>query len=180
AAVGGPALPARHRRGLALGQLGGRAHAAVGAPLREQLLDRGVVALPALALAEGPLVPVEVEPAQAVEDGGLRLARRALGVGVLDAQHEGAAVPAREGPVEEGGACPAHVQEPRGARREAGTDAPRGEAYQCGRGAPGARAQRSRRPAAAARLLRGLRICYTLCRQAPVFPILSPVGGPAL
>ena len=36
----------------------------------------------------GPLVPVEAEPAQVVEDRRLRLERRALDVGVLDAQDE--------------------------------------------------------------------------------------------
>ena len=58
----------------------------------------------------GPLIPVETEPAQIAEDRRLRLAGRALGIGVLDAQNERAALPAREEPVEERRARVAHVQ----------------------------------------------------------------------
>ena len=47
------------------------------------------------------------------------LVRRALGVGVLDAQHEHAAVAAREQPVEERRARAADVQVAGGRRREA-------------------------------------------------------------
>ena len=50
------------------------------------------------------------------------LGRRALLVGVLDAQDEGAAVMARERPGEQRGADVAEVQEPGGAGREAGAD----------------------------------------------------------
>src|SRR5688500_6475875 len=58
----------------------------------------------------GPLIPVETEPAQAVDDAGDHLPRRALRVGVLDAQHERAAMPPREQPVEERRARAADVQ----------------------------------------------------------------------
>ena len=58
----------------------------------------------------GPFVPVEPQPAQAVDDAGDHLPRRSLGVGVLDAQHEGAAVPPREQPVEQRRARAADVK----------------------------------------------------------------------
>ena len=58
----------------------------------------------------GPFVPVEAEPAQILEDARLRLARRALGVGVLDAQDERAVLAVREQPVEQRGARVADVQ----------------------------------------------------------------------
>ena len=64
------------------------------------MLRNLLVAREALHLEERALVPVQAEPAQAVEDRVHRLVGRALEVGVLDAQHERAAVPARVGPVE--------------------------------------------------------------------------------
>ena len=60
----------------------------------------------------GPLVPVEAEPAQVLEDAGLGLARRALGVGVLDAQDERAVLAVREQPVEQRRARVADVELP--------------------------------------------------------------------
>ena len=68
-----------------------------------------------------PLVPVETEPAQAVENAVDHFARRSLGVRVFDAQHERAAVPAREEPVEQRRAGAADVQVTR--RRRGKTDA---------------------------------------------------------
>jgi len=59
-----------------------------------------------------PLVPVEAEPAEAVEDPVDHLGRRAIDVGVLDAQDKGAAVPARVEPVEQRRACAADMQIP--------------------------------------------------------------------
>ena len=58
------------------------------------------------------LVPVEPEPAKAVEDPFDHVLRRSLDVGVFDAQHEDAAEPAREEPVEERGARAADVEIP--------------------------------------------------------------------
>src|SRR3989442_13363553 len=58
----------------------------------------------------GPLVPVEAEPAQVGDDARLRLASRSIGVGVLDAEDIGAALPAREQPVEQRGARVADVK----------------------------------------------------------------------
>src|SRR5690242_18312303 len=68
------------------------------------------------------LVPIEPEPAQAVDDSLHHLPRRALRVGVLDAQHEDAAVAPREEPVEEGraGAADVKVAGGRGGEADAG------------------------------------------------------------
>ena len=69
----------------------------------------------------GPLVPVQPQPAQPVQDAGDHVGRRALDVGVFDAQHEHAAVAAGVEPVEERRAGAADVQVARGRRRK--TDA---------------------------------------------------------
>ena len=58
----------------------------------------------------GPLVPVEAEPAQVGDDARLRLAGRSIGVRVLDAEDIGAALTAREQPVEQRGARVADVK----------------------------------------------------------------------
>ena len=106
-------------RGLALGLnlVRGRV-VAVGVPARDEPLDR----FPVLRLAArlevrrmrslhlGPLVPVEPQPAKAVEDRLQGLLDVALPVRVVDAQDELAAVPPREQPVEQGGAHAADVQ----------------------------------------------------------------------
>ena len=69
-----------------------------------------------------PFVPVEPQPAQAVDDPGDHLPRRSLGVGVLDAQHERAAVPPRVQPVEERRPRAADVQVAGRRRSEADAD----------------------------------------------------------
>src|SRR4029450_7245679 len=56
------------------------------------------------------LVPLQPEPPQILEDGQLRLTRRTLRVGILDAEDERPVVPAREQPVEQGSAGVADVQ----------------------------------------------------------------------
>src|SRR5262249_23385768 len=65
----------------------------------EQLVERLAVAVGALALADRALVPVELEPAQGVEDLLDVLRGRALAVGVLDAEHHLSPTAAREEPV---------------------------------------------------------------------------------
>src|SRR5947209_2238956 len=67
-------------------------------------------------------VPFEAEPCQAIEDRGDRLVGRARAVGVLDAQQEFAATPARIKPVEQCGARAADVQEAGRRGRKAGDD----------------------------------------------------------
>ena len=59
------------------------------------------------------LVPPKIEPLQPVEDGIERSLRIAFDVGIVNAQHHGAAVVARVQPVEDEGACTADVQIPR-------------------------------------------------------------------
>ena len=58
----------------------------------------------------GPLVPVETEPSQPVEDPADHVGRRPLHVGVFDAQDERAPVAPRIEPVEQGCAGTAHVE----------------------------------------------------------------------
>ena len=87
------------------------------APL-DQLAHGGLVAVELLRLVIGAvrpadlgaLVPVDAEPAEAVEDGLQGLGHVALLVGVVDAQDELAAVLAGEQPVEQGRADAADVQ----------------------------------------------------------------------
>ena len=77
------------------------------------------MAVGALVLAQRPLVPVELEPAQRVEDLLDVLGRRALAVGVLDPQDERPARAAREQPVVERRPRAADVQGTRRRGREA-------------------------------------------------------------
>jgi hypothetical protein len=85
--------------------------------LREQLLDDLRVPVGALRLEDRLAVPVELEPAQRVEDLLDVLRRRALAVGVLDPQHHLAVAAAREQPVVERGPGAADVE---GAGRRGG------------------------------------------------------------
>jgi len=70
-------------------------------------------------------VPPKAEPAQALEDRADRRFGRALAVGVLHAQPEGAAVMAREQPVEQRGARATDMQEAGRRGGEAGDDGTR-------------------------------------------------------
>ena len=65
-----------------------------------------------------PLIPVQAEPAQILEDHRVGVGRRALDVGVFDAKDERAVLPARQQPVEERCADVADVQVPGRARSE--------------------------------------------------------------
>ena len=67
----------------------------------------------------GTFVIVEPEPAQRRANSLLRLVGIACLVGILDAQHEGAAVTARVGVVKQGSISRAHVRVAGGARRDA-------------------------------------------------------------
>ena len=103
-----------------------RAEAVVRAAARDEIARRLAIELEPLGLPVRrvrpadvrALVPVEAEPAQVVENRCLGLARRSLGVGVLDAQDERAAVAAREQPVEQRRARVADVQLAGRTRRE--------------------------------------------------------------
>ena len=85
-------------------------------------VDRRALALPIGAVGPPhvrPLVPVEAQPAQSLEDHALALGVAALPVGVFDAEDELAAVAARQGQVEEGDVGGAHVGISRGTRGDA-------------------------------------------------------------
>ena len=92
--------------------------ALVHAPQLHQFLEIAVVNLLALALVVGgvgtalalALVPVQPQPAHACENGLHGVLHMAFLVGVLDAQHKGAAHLAGKQIVEQGGASPADVQ----------------------------------------------------------------------
>src|SRR3989449_621517 len=117
ARLGGPPL--------ALQELG-RAVAVVGAARGAQSLgvvtvDRKPLGL-AVARRRRPLVPVEAEPLEGLEDRGDVLVGRARTVGVLDPEDEGPAVVARVEPVEQRGARAPDVEVSRRARLEAHTD----------------------------------------------------------
>ena len=70
----------------------------------------------------GPLVPVEAEPAQRVEQRQIAFLAVAFGVGVLDAKDEGATGVPGIGPVEQRGADHADVRGARGRRAETDPD----------------------------------------------------------
>ena len=76
----------------------------------------------ALELPHRLAVPFEAEPVQPVENRGDRLGRRALAVGVLDAQQELAAEALGVEPVEQRRARPANMEKTGGRGRETGDD----------------------------------------------------------
>ncbi len=90
---------------------------AIGRSRLEQPFERLAVALGALVLAHRPLVPVELEPAQRVEDLLDVLGGRALAVGVLDPQDHLSPAPAGEEPVVQ---CRPRSPDVQGARRRRG------------------------------------------------------------
>ena len=112
------------------GDLVGGAVAAVGVAARGQPLQRVAVEGAALGLAVRrvraadvrPLVPGQPEPAEEVEQAVVRLLGVAGRVGVLDPEHEGAAVVACEGPVEQHRPDQADVRTARRGRRESDAD----------------------------------------------------------
>ncbi len=81
-----------------------------------------------VAARAGAFIPVQAEPAQAVEDPADHLVRRSLGVGVFDAEDERAAVPPREEPVEERGTRPAYMEVPGWRRSKSNTGGDHGRA----------------------------------------------------
>ena len=91
-------------------------------PVGQHLSDHFLVALHALHLVERTFVVIQSQPGHAVENGLHRLGRRALHVGVLDAQDERAAVTAGEGPRKQRGAGAADVQVAGGAGSETGAN----------------------------------------------------------
>ena len=126
---------------LALGRLAfglkflGRGIIVVGMAAGQQFLDRGLVAVQPLRLVIGgerpahfrPLVPVDAQPAQAVEDRLQGLLDVPLLVGVVDPQDELPAVLPGEEPIEKRGADSADVEVSGGAGGESGADGHSGQ-----------------------------------------------------
>ena len=95
-----------------------RAKARIGVAGGAQSLGQGVIAFEALRLEIRPLVPIQPQPAQAIEHRLDQLGAGAVGVSVFDAQDKDAALIAGEEPVEERRARAADVQEAGGRRRK--------------------------------------------------------------
>ena len=88
--------------------------------LAQQPLDVLLVQRQPFGLKPGTFVGIEPEPPEPVEDCVDRRPGRSLAIGVLDPEHEGAAMAAREQPAEQRGAGAADVQESGGTRCEPG------------------------------------------------------------
>ncbi len=80
------------------------------AAVRQKLSSCRLVQRGALRLIERAFIPIDAEPAKAVDDALDEFGLVALGVGILDAQDHGAALMASEEPVEESGARAAYVE----------------------------------------------------------------------
>ena len=119
AGVGGPGRLAGLVAG---GDLLLGAEALVGGAALEELPGRVEVAVEAVGLEVGPLVPVEAEPPQGRLDAVRPVLAGSFDVGVLDPQHERAALVAGVEPVEQGGAGAADVEEAGRGRREPDPD----------------------------------------------------------
>jgi hypothetical protein len=108
----------------------GRGVIAIGEAASQEFVDGLLIARPPLRLIVGRVrtadvrafVPIDAQPAEAVQDRGERFVDVSLRVGVVDPQNELAAVPAGEQPVEERRAHAADVQIAGGARGEASAD----------------------------------------------------------
>src|SRR5207249_8983539 len=108
-------------------ELGGCAEARVGSSSLDQRLGMDAVMIATLGLEvrterpadSRPLIPGQAEPLHAVEDRRQRLVGGAGRVGVLDPEHEDAALLAGERVVVEGGASAADVKIAGGTRGEA-------------------------------------------------------------
>src|SRR6185503_7628621 len=90
-------------------QQSGRTETPVRAAAREPSFEHAVVAIlplrlpvrPERSALVRPFIPIKTEPLQVRDDALLGLSSGSFGVGVLDAQHERAAVPPRKQPVEQ-------------------------------------------------------------------------------
>ena len=96
--------------------------AAIGTAVGKHLFDRVAIARQARGLANRPLVVIQAQPGHAVEDDLNSFFGRALQIGILDAQHEFAAVVTRVSPCEQRRAGVAQMQKPGGAGSESGAD----------------------------------------------------------
>src|SRR5262249_42121908 len=101
-----------------------------GESLLQQHAHGGLVVFELLGLVIGtviaadvrPLIPVQAQPAETIEDGLEGLGDVAFLIRIVDAQDELPAVVPGEQPIEEGGTHPADVQITGRARSETGTN----------------------------------------------------------
>ena len=117
--VGGRAVGARQRRAR---RAGSSRPDPARAPGVERDRRRLGMPLRPLALPDRPLLPRDPEPAEIGEDRLLAARHRALGIGVVDAQHERAPVLVGVGAVGGRAEGVPEVERPRRARREADAD----------------------------------------------------------
>ncbi|MNO65355.1 hypothetical protein D3C76_561090 [compost metagenome] len=98
------------------------AEALVGAAIGQHLVDDAVVAIEALGLVVGALIPVQLQPFHALNDGVDRLLSGTFQVGILDTQHELAALALCEQPGIECGTGTADMQKAGRAGSKTGFD----------------------------------------------------------
>src|SRR5690625_754320 len=91
-------------------------------PFVEQLSDDLAIALKTFGLVVRTLVVVQPEPLHTVQNRLHRLRRGAIAVGILDAQHEAAAVATRVKPGEQCGTSPADMEVTSGTGSETSLD----------------------------------------------------------
>jgi hypothetical protein len=91
---------ARSRRGVAASIRRPFAIAREARAAREQAIRSGAIQVEALRLEEGPFVPFDSQPLQAIQDALNEFGPVAFDVGILDAQQQRAALMSREKPIE--------------------------------------------------------------------------------
>ena len=79
-------------------------------PLLEKPHRVASIELHPLCLSKGPFVPIEIDPAHAVENGLNRIIGRAALIGVFDAKNEDSILLPRKQPIEQGRPHPTDME----------------------------------------------------------------------
>ena len=87
-----------------------RAVAQKAAPFAKDFFALLLVQCRSLRLVKRPLVPIDAQPLQPIQNALHEFGLVALGVGIFDAKDHGAALSAREQPVKQRGPRSSHVQ----------------------------------------------------------------------
>ncbi|MNU98224.1 hypothetical protein D3C71_883290 [compost metagenome] len=98
------------------------AEALVGTTVGQHLVDDAVIAIETLGLVVGALIPVQLQPFHALNDGVDRLLSGTFQIGILDTQHELTALALRKQPGIECGTGTANMQEAGRAGSKTGFD----------------------------------------------------------